>query len=93
MIINQSIYAVELHLVNCLRSEKTQLNGKQKSIALICIFIIRFYFINNRYNMAFRLRHLNPKKTLFLLCDIQEKFRPGMPLFDNMVKNADKLAS
>lgn len=43
--------------------------------------------------MAFRLRHLNPKKTLFMLCDIQEKFRPGMPLFDNMVKNADKLAS
>ncbi|XP_037945378.1 isochorismatase domain-containing protein 1 [Teleopsis dalmanni] len=41
--------------------------------------------------MANRLRFLNPKKTLFLLCDIQEKFRPGMPLFDNMVKNANKL--
>ncbi|KAH8346341.1 hypothetical protein KR084_005918 [Drosophila pseudotakahashii] len=41
--------------------------------------------------MARRLCHLNPKKTLFLLCDIQEKFRPGMPLFDNMVKNVDKL--
>ncbi|XP_030557985.1 isochorismatase domain-containing protein 1 [Drosophila novamexicana] len=41
--------------------------------------------------MAFRRCHLNPKKTLFLLCDIQEKFRPSMPLFDNMVKNVDKL--
>ncbi|XP_030387238.1 isochorismatase domain-containing protein 1 [Scaptodrosophila lebanonensis] len=41
--------------------------------------------------MALRLQHLNPKRTLFLLCDIQEKFRPGMPLFDNMVKNANKL--
>ncbi|XP_001959692.2 isochorismatase domain-containing protein 1 [Drosophila ananassae] len=41
--------------------------------------------------MALRRCHLNPKKTLFLLCDIQEKFRPAMPLFDNMVKNADKL--
>ncbi|XP_017061772.1 isochorismatase domain-containing protein 1 [Drosophila ficusphila] len=41
--------------------------------------------------MALRRCHLNPKKTLFLLCDIQEKFRPGMPLFENMVKNVDKL--
>ncbi|KAH8234382.1 hypothetical protein KR038_008764 [Drosophila bunnanda] len=41
--------------------------------------------------MALRRNHLDPKKTLFLLCDIQEKFRLGMPLFDNMVKNADKL--
>ncbi|XP_061402270.1 isochorismatase domain-containing protein 1-like [Musca vetustissima] len=41
--------------------------------------------------MASRLRHMNPKKTLFLLCDIQEKFRPGMPLFSNAVINAAKL--
>ncbi|XP_033153053.1 isochorismatase domain-containing protein 1 [Drosophila mauritiana] len=41
--------------------------------------------------MALRRCHLNPKKTLFLLCDIQEKFRPAMPLFDNMIKNVDKL--
>ncbi|BFG04116.1 isochorismatase domain-containing protein 1 [Drosophila madeirensis] len=41
--------------------------------------------------MALRRCHLNPKKTLFLLCDIQEKFRPVMPLFDNMIKNVDKL--
>ncbi|XP_005191955.1 isochorismatase domain-containing protein 1-like [Musca domestica] len=41
--------------------------------------------------MTSRLRHLNPKKTLFLLCDIQEKFRPGMPLFSNAVVNASKL--
>ncbi|ALC40827.1 CG11333 [Drosophila busckii] len=36
--------------------------------------------------MALRRCHLNPKKTLFLLCDIQEKFRAGMPLFDNMTQ-------
>ncbi|XP_023303390.2 isochorismatase domain-containing protein 1 [Lucilia cuprina] len=41
--------------------------------------------------MASRLRHLNPKKTLFLFCDIQEKFRPGMPLFNNFVENSNKL--
>ncbi|XP_075161307.1 isochorismatase domain-containing protein 1 [Haematobia irritans] len=41
--------------------------------------------------MAGHLRHLNPKKTLFLLCDIQEKFRLGMPLFANAVQNASKL--
>ncbi|XP_067629693.1 isochorismatase domain-containing protein 1 [Eurosta solidaginis] len=41
--------------------------------------------------MAHSLRFLNPKKTLFLLCDIQEKFRPVIPLFENIIKNADKL--
>ncbi|XP_054739496.1 isochorismatase domain-containing protein 1 [Anastrepha obliqua] len=41
--------------------------------------------------MAHRLRFLNPKKTLFLLCDIQEKFRPVIPLFEGLLKNADKL--
>ncbi|XP_065359928.1 isochorismatase domain-containing protein 1 [Calliphora vicina] len=41
--------------------------------------------------MSSRLRHLNPKKTLFLLCDVQEKFRTAMPLFDNLIKNANKL--
>lgn len=38
-----------------------------------------------------RLGQLDPKRTLFLLCDIQEKFRPGMPLFDKMVSNSKKL--
>ena len=38
-----------------------------------------------------RLRRLDPKKTLFLLCDIQEKFRSVMPLFDGLVKNTNKL--
>lgn len=41
--------------------------------------------------MARRLTHLNPKKTLFLLCDIQEKFRPAMPLFNNLIENAKRL--
>lgn len=35
--------------------------------------------------------HLNVKKTLFMLCDIQDAFRPGMKLFDAMVTNAQKL--
>lgn len=38
-----------------------------------------------------RLGQLDPKRTLFLLCDIQEKFRPGMPLFDKMVTKSQKL--
>uniref|UniRef100_A0A1B0GGC6 Isochorismatase domain-containing protein 1 n=1 Tax=Glossina morsitans morsitans TaxID=37546 RepID=A0A1B0GGC6_GLOMM len=41
--------------------------------------------------MASCLRHLNPKKTLFLLCDIQEKFRSSIPLFANLLENANKL--
>ncbi|KAM7344042.1 isochorismatase domain-containing protein 1-like isoform 1-T1 [Cochliomyia hominivorax] len=43
--------------------------------------------------MARRLSHLNPKKTLFLLCDIQEKFRPAMPLFNNLIENAKRLTT
>lgn len=38
-----------------------------------------------------RLGQLDAKRTLFLLCDIQDKFRPGMALFDSMVKNSQKL--
>jgi len=38
-----------------------------------------------------QLGFLNTKKTLFLLCDIQEKFRPAMKNFDSMVKNTQKL--
>ncbi|XP_063704785.1 isochorismatase domain-containing protein 2 [Culicoides brevitarsis] len=38
-----------------------------------------------------KLGYLETKKTLFLLCDLQEKFRPGMKLFDPVVKNAAKL--
>lgn len=38
-----------------------------------------------------KLGHLNVKNTLFLLCDIQEIFRPTMKLFDPMVKNTQKL--
>lgn len=41
--------------------------------------------------MARRLTHLNPQKTLFLLCDVQEKFRPAMPLFDKLIENAKRL--
>jgi len=38
-----------------------------------------------------QLGFLNTKKTLFLLCDVQEKFRPAMKNFDSMVKNTKKL--
>ncbi|KAH8330739.1 hypothetical protein KR067_006935, partial [Drosophila pandora] len=37
------------------------------------------------------LYRLVPDKTVFLLCDIQEKFRPAMPLLDNLIKNTTKL--
>uniref|UniRef100_A0A1I8P2X6 Isochorismatase domain-containing protein 1 n=1 Tax=Stomoxys calcitrans TaxID=35570 RepID=A0A1I8P2X6_STOCA len=42
---------------------------------------------------ARRLTHLNPQKTLFLLCDVQEKFRPAMPLFDKLLENAKRLTT
>lgn len=38
-----------------------------------------------------KLGILDTKKTLFLLCDIQEKFRPTMRLFDPMIQNTKKL--
>lgn len=38
-----------------------------------------------------KLGYLETKKTLFMLCDLQEKFRPGMKMFDPVVKNATKL--
>ncbi|XP_039453204.1 isochorismatase domain-containing protein 1 [Culex pipiens pallens] len=38
-----------------------------------------------------KLGFLDVKKTLFMLCDLQAKFRPGMPMFDPVVKNAGKL--
>ncbi|XP_053698355.1 isochorismatase domain-containing protein 1 [Sabethes cyaneus] len=38
-----------------------------------------------------KLGFLEAKKTLFLLCDLQEMFRPGMKIFDPVVKNANKL--
>uniref|UniRef100_A0A336MHZ2 Isochorismatase domain-containing protein 1 n=1 Tax=Culicoides sonorensis TaxID=179676 RepID=A0A336MHZ2_CULSO len=38
-----------------------------------------------------KLGYLEAKKTLFLLCDLQEKFRPGMKLFDPIIKNTAKL--
>lgn len=40
-----------------------------------------------------RLGQLDAKKTLFLLCDLQEKFKPGMKLFDPLIKNVNKLVS
>lgn len=38
-----------------------------------------------------KLGQLDAKSTIFLLCDLQEKFRPGMKLFDPMIKNVNKL--
>lgn len=39
------------------------------------------------------LTKLEPKKTLFLFCDIQDVFRQTMKLFDPMVVNVNKLVS
>ncbi|XP_055848936.1 isochorismatase domain-containing protein 1-like [Episyrphus balteatus] len=36
-------------------------------------------------------KRLDPLRSLFLLCDVQEKFRNVMPLFGNMVQNINKL--
>jgi len=38
-----------------------------------------------------KLGALNSKETLFLLCDIQEKFRPAIVHFDKIVEAASKL--
>lgn len=43
--------------------------------------------------VAQRFGFLNTKNTLFLLCDVQEKFRPAIKNFDSMVKNTQKLVS
>ncbi|XP_037954214.1 isochorismatase domain-containing protein 1-like [Teleopsis dalmanni] len=41
--------------------------------------------------MKFNFTKLNSKTTAFFLCDIQDKFRPAMPLFDSLIKNTSKL--
>lgn len=38
-----------------------------------------------------RLGFLEAKSSLFMLCDLQEKFRAGMRLYDAVLKNTDKL--
>ncbi|XP_050087952.1 isochorismatase domain-containing protein 1-like [Anopheles aquasalis] len=38
-----------------------------------------------------KLGYLDVKKTLFMLCDLQDKFRPGMKMFDPVIKNTSKL--
>ena len=40
-----------------------------------------------------RLGYLDPKSTLFLLCDVQERFRPVMRHFEGIIKNTHKLLS
>jgi len=36
---------------------------------------------------------LNPSRTAFFMCDIQEKFRPAMLYFDEVVSVAKKMVS
>ncbi|ALC47845.1 CG11333 [Drosophila busckii] len=40
---------------------------------------------------AHSLYRLRANQTLFMLCDIQEKFKPAIPLFDALVENTKKL--
>ncbi|KAH8381614.1 hypothetical protein KR093_009403 [Drosophila rubida] len=37
------------------------------------------------------LYRLNPERTLFLMCDIQEKFKPAIPLIGAVIENTKKL--
>lgn len=34
---------------------------------------------------------LEPSKTVFILCDVQEKFRPVMKHFDQAIQTSNKL--
>lgn len=36
---------------------------------------------------------LDPSKTVFFMCDIQEKFKPAMLHFNEIVQSASKLVS
>ncbi|XP_030371076.1 isochorismatase domain-containing protein 1 [Scaptodrosophila lebanonensis] len=40
---------------------------------------------------ALSLYRLRPNKTLFMLCDVQEKFKPVMPLWSDLIENIKKL--
>ncbi|XP_023167480.2 isochorismatase domain-containing protein 1 isoform X1 [Drosophila hydei] len=37
------------------------------------------------------LYRLKPTKTLFMLCDVQEKFKPAIPLLGAVIENSNKL--
>jgi len=39
------------------------------------------------------LYRLKSDNTLFMLCDIQEKFKPAIPLMGAVIENARKLVS
>lgn len=40
-----------------------------------------------------KLYHLLPENTLFMLCDLQEKFREAIPCYEAIVKNTKKLVN
>lgn len=40
-----------------------------------------------------RLYHLKPTQTVLMLCDVQEKFKPAIPIFEAVVENAKKLVT
>lgn len=42
-------------------------------------------------NLIRKIGFIDPKKSLLMLCDIQDKFRPGMKYFDAMVQNSKKM--
>lgn len=44
-------------------------------------------------SMRQSLYRLKPNKTLFMLCDIQEKFKPAIPLIGAVIENSKKLVS
>ncbi len=61
----------------------------RKFLCSILLFPLEKFRTMSRQLVGF----LNTKKTLFLLCDVQEKFRPAIKNFDAMVKNTQKLVS
>lgn len=38
-----------------------------------------------------RFGHISAKRCIFLMCDIQDKFRKKIPLFSHLVANAQRL--
>lgn len=40
-----------------------------------------------------KLYHLKPTQTVFMLCDVQEKFKPAIPLLEAVIENSKKLVT
>ena len=66
-------------------------NGGTKHVASINVSELFFFHFCNLAREVANIGRLSTKGSVLLLCDMQEKFRPNIFQFDNIVSNAARL--